>query len=55
MLVVGEVILPLLLALGNPLQAGLGVAVVASGLPVYWLLFGERKQANDVDQNRKNG
>jgi basic amino acid/polyamine antiporter, APA family len=38
-----------LLALGKPLEAVLGVAVVALGLPVYELLFRERKQANDVD------
>jgi APA family basic amino acid/polyamine antiporter len=38
-----------LLALGNPLQAALGVAVVAAGLPVYQLLFKKRKPANDVD------
>jgi basic amino acid/polyamine antiporter, APA family len=38
-----------LLALGNPLQAFLGVAVVAAGLPVYQLLFRKRKPTHDVD------
>jgi APA family basic amino acid/polyamine antiporter len=42
-------VLLVLLALGNPLQAFLGVAVVAAGLPVYQLLFRKRKPANDVD------
>lgn len=36
-------------ALGNPLQAFLGVAVVALGLPVYELLFRKRKRTHDVD------
>jgi basic amino acid/polyamine antiporter, APA family len=38
-----------LLAMGNPLQAFLGVAVVGLGLPVYQLLFRERKPKHDVD------
>ena len=38
-----------LLALGNPLQALFGVAIVAAGLPVYQLFFRERRRVDDMD------
>lgn len=38
-----------LLAGHNPVQAALGVAIVAAGIPVYFLAFRRR---NDVDQDR---
>jgi basic amino acid/polyamine antiporter, APA family len=38
-----------LLAIGNPLQSFLGVAVVVAGLPAYQLLFRKRGQTHDVD------
>jgi len=43
------IILLALLAANNPLQAALGVGVVALGIPVYILLF---RRSDDVDQNR---
>jgi len=47
----------LLILLGghNPLQAFLGVAVVALGLPVYYLLFRRKRQAPPLQQDAIKG